>query len=187
MVMEDKSKDWIVDIPAAGSGPLHLSMQLGDDFFRAAGHADLLGGTVAATVDLIPAAGEWRVKLSCKGIVNTLCDRCQGLMTAEVADSYEAPLLPSEGGGVPPGDDSDALYYDPVTGRADLLRPLTDTLALSLGLCHIHPEGECDPAVEAALDHTLPSANTPFADALASLGQQHGADDEADALRQTDS
>ena len=185
--MEDKSKDWIVDIPAAGSGPQHASMHLGDDFFRAAGHADLLGGSVTAVVDLVPAGGEWRIMLSCSGVVNTLCDRCQGPMTAEVADSYEAPLLPSEGGEVPPGDDTDALYYDPATGRADLLRPLADTLALSLGLCHIHPAGECDPAVEAALDHTASPANTPFADAFDRLGQQSDTDHEPDPARQTDS
>lgn len=159
-------------MPAARQGAEH-DLCLGGDFFAAAGHADLLGGDILAHVSLVPAGGEWRITLRVEGQVRTRCDRCQAPMDVRVDDEYDAPLLPSPGGLVPPSDDTDAVYYDPATGIADLLRPLADTIALSLGLSHVHPQGQCDPEVEKALDHmadeTGPKANTPLRDALGAL------------------
>lgn len=168
MTAESKQRQWEVELPRKGT-PLSLQMHLGDEFFAAAEHADMQGGSVDATVELRPAADRWTLHLECRGQVQTSCDRCLGEMTVDIADSYDAPLLPSEGGLEPQDADSDAAYYDPATGIADLLRPLADTIALSLGICHTHPDGECDPEIEAALDNHDPEANTPLADALSHL------------------
>lgn len=161
-------KSWEITMPAPRQGARH-DLRLGSDFFAEAAHADLLGGDVQAHVSLVPAGDQWRIALHVQGTVRTLCDRCQGPMDVEITDDYEAPMLPSPGGLVPAGDDTDAVYYDPATGRADLLRPLADTIALSFGLCHVHPDGQCDPAIEQALDHRDLEANTPLADALGAL------------------
>lgn len=162
-------KSWKITVPASRTEAEHIQLHLGDDFFRAAEHADMLGGDVEADITLTPSGPAWRILMECRGKVRTVCDRCQGDMEMDVADEYEAPLLPSAGGEIPAGDDSDALYYDPTTGRADLLRPLADTLALSLGLTHVHEAGDCDPEIESALDRRELEANTPFAEALGSL------------------
>ena len=103
-------------MPAARQGAEH-DLRLGGDFFAAAGHADLLGGDILAHVSLVPAGGEWRITLRVEGQVRTRCDRCQAPMDVRVDDEYDAPLLPSPGGLVPPGDDTDAVYYDPATGQ----------------------------------------------------------------------
>lgn len=165
---------WELEIPTGSRTATEQTVHLGAGFFAAAAHADLPGGDVTAHITLTPAGNDWRIRLRCEGSVETLCDRCQGPMTISVDDSYEAPLLPSAGGLVPPGDDSDAVFYDPATGIADLLRPLADTIALSLGLCHYHPDGECDPEVEALLDNSPETGNTPFADKLRALTQDSG-------------
>ena len=160
---------WIITLPADAERAAHYDLHLGADFFQAAGHADLLGGDISAEVDLSAGGGHRRITLHCSGTVETLCDRCQQPMTVAVDDSYSAPMKESEGGHIPAGDDTDAVYYDGATGHADLLRPLADTIALSLGLCHYHADGECDPEVEKALYQGEHIANTPFAAALGGI------------------
>ena len=183
MALNKARTPWQIAIPAGPRKPVETVLHLGEDFFRAADHSDLRGGNVEARISLRPAGDQWRVAMHCQGTVETLCDRCMGSMTARVDDVYEAPLLPAEGGVAPAGDDSDAVFYDPATGTADLLRPLTDTIALSLDLCHTHPEGECDPAFEEALAAVQPQeANTPLFDALKALnGSEEGEVGEEDS------
>lgn len=171
----NSSHSWEIEMPADRNSASY-TVHLGGSFFEAAAHADLLSGDVQAQIRLTPAGDLWRIDLEVKGRVQTLCDRCQSPMTACVDDSYSAPLCPSPSGVVPVGDDSDAVYYDPATGVADLLRPLTDTIALSLGLRHTHEPGCCDPVVEALLDSDTSEANTPMRAALEALAAQSDED-----------
>lgn len=168
--MEKLLKPWEIEVPCAAVAPERHEIRLGESFFTAAEHADLCGGDVRAVATILPSGGSFRILLEISGEVETVCDRCQSPLLMEVSDSYEAPLLPSSGGRVPAGDDSEAVYYDPATGVADLLRPLTDTIALSMGLSHMHAEGECDPELEEALVRKTLSTNRPFREALQGLG-----------------
>ena len=149
--MESVDK-YTITLPPAGSGAQTWHLRCRSDFFALLDHPDLRDGDVDVEVSLTPSGSDWRSSIRCHGFVVTDCDRCLEPLRIDVDETYEATIIPDTERDPAFGDCEDTLYYDPATGHLPLLRPIGDTLALALPLRKTHPEGECDPAMEEAIN-----------------------------------
>ena len=144
--------------------------ELGDDFFQATGVEDFAqGGRVKAHVDLDKSEHLLVVNMHVDGHVNTTCDHCNGALEQPVkGDQRKIFKLTGETG----IDDEELVSLDVHAQSVNLSHYLFECISLHLPIRHVHPEGHCDPAADAALqqikvDH--PAGTDPRWDALKAL------------------
>lgn len=167
----DPLKDHTIAFSGLKDGEHLYRFELGDDFFAHAGDEDLEGGSLVAEVKLIKSPTLLVAELHTSGTVRVACDRCAAPMDQPVDGhqrqifqlNAEEDLDDEELVGLPPGEHS-----------INLTHYLYECVRLALPIRHVHPAGQCDPDVEAALqrlsvEHDQTHAPDPRWDALKDL------------------
>lgn len=125
----------IVDLSKLEIGTYRLDYQLDTNYFSAIEKTELLGGNVEAHAVLNLRAEDFDLKVSVKGIVQVVCDRCLDPMDLPVEAEDEMEV--EEGAKV---IDLDWLAYE--------------LIVVNLPLVHSHQPGGCNPKMDALLqDH----------------------------------
>ncbi len=125
----------------------------GKSFFERLENPDVTDGDVAVAVEVLPRGGNFECIVSCEGWIETTCDRCLDALRVDVDESYTTPIICGDS----EADDVEAVVVEEDAVKASLESVIADTIVLALPLRKVHPEGECNPAMEEAL-HRLDTA-----------------------------
>lgn len=149
-------------IPFTGlkDGQHGFRFDLGDSFFSAAGEEEFEGGAVTVNVTLDKTPSLLVAHLHAAGTVSVRCDHCNAPMDLPLnGDQRQIFQLHGD----PALDDDELVTLDPKAHSINLTHYLYECLRLALPARHVHPPGQCDPDVEAALGR-LASEHEPAPD-----------------------
>lgn len=122
---------------------------LGDAFFQATGMEEYaLGGAVNAHVALDKSEHLLVTNITVDGYVNMPCDHCNEPMRQPVKGEQRQIFKLTEETGI---EDEELVALDVHASEVNLTHYLFECISLHLPFRHVHPPGQCDPAVEAAL------------------------------------
>lgn len=147
--METK-ESYIVDLNALEQGTCVLQYGLTDTFFRREELAELLGGECSAKVEIARVGDAFSVRLSVKGKVSVVCDRCLEAVAIPM-DCAETLTVKLEAG----EDEGDIVRVNPLEGKLDLAWLLYELVVINLPTVHSHQPGECNPQMEELLQSHL--------------------------------
>lgn len=157
-------------------GIQQFSYVVDDSFFKEMESADIRRGTVAAALTVKHEGDSFDLTLAVEGDIVIGCDRCLDDMTHHAASSYHTTVKYGEAY----NDDSDELIIVPEGQRSiDLSGMIYDTIALTIPMKHVHPDGECNEAMTEKLrEHTAVPAeetetNDPRWDALRAIADNN--------------
>ncbi len=129
-------------------GQHRFDWELGQAFFDAAHEEEFDGGRVAVTVTLDKAPNLLVANLHVAGSVHTTCDHCAAPFDLLVqGDQRQIFQLHGD----PDQDDDELVTLDPRAHSINLTHYIYECLRLALPARHVHPEGQCDPEVDAVL------------------------------------
>ena len=124
-----------------------MDFHLGDEFFGQFDNDELTGGSVDVTVTSQKADGaeyDFTVCFEARGVVRTPCTRCLDDMDYAVEVDDRVKVLCTN---VHENSDDENMQEAKADGTLDLSHRVFETIALSLPSVHVHPEGECNPAM----------------------------------------
>lgn len=136
-------------------GQHRYAWQLGQAFFDAAHEEEFDGGQVAVTVTLDKAPTLLVANIHVEGSVRTICDHCAQPFDQPVA-GHQRQIFQLHGD--PADDDEELVVLDPRANSISLTHYIYECLRLALPARHVHPEGQCDPEVDALLARHAPAA-----------------------------
>lgn len=153
-------------IPFSGlkDGTHDFDFVLGDDFLRSTGVEEFLGGEMKAHVTLEKSEHLLVTNIHVDGHIDMLCDHCNAPMQQPVkGDQRQIFKLTGE----EETDDDELVSIDPQAHEINLTHYLFECISLHLPIRHVHPDGQCDPEVEGALEkvqvHHAPEADPRWA------------------------
>lgn len=129
-------------------GQHRFEWKLEQAFFDAAHEEEFEGGQVEVTVTLDKTSTLLVANIHAEGAVRTHCDHC--------AAPFDLPLSGDQRQifqlhGDPDQDDDELVTLDPKAHSINLTHYIYECLRLALPARHVHPEGQCDPEVDAVL------------------------------------
>lgn len=123
---------------------------LGDAFFQATGMEEYAGGgAVKATVMLDKSEHLLVTNIHVDGHLNTTCDHCNAPMQQQVKGDQRQIFQLSGESDV---DDEELVPLPVDAHEINVSHFLFECITLHLPIRHVHPEGQCDPEVEDALN-----------------------------------
>ncbi len=138
-----------------------------DDRFLEGFGRDILEGMECGVHVAVRHRGDWiEVSLQIAGRVKVLCDRCleEMFLPVEVTETLSV-RFDAEPEDVVEEDDNVIILREG-TPELDLSQTLYDLVCVSVPMCRVHPEGECNPEAVARLsreeDGACGGGNTPF-------------------------
>ncbi|MCB0795528.1 MAG: DUF177 domain-containing protein [Flavobacteriales bacterium] len=131
-------------------GVHRFEFELDRDFFASIADEELLNGNVAASVELDKKPGMLVADIDLSGTVCVHCDHCNAPFDLPVKGAMRQ-VYHLNGRQRYDGSEDDVIGLEPDDHRVDLEHPLFECLELALPARRIHPAGECDPEMEAAL------------------------------------
>lgn len=137
-------------IPFTGlkDGEHLFEFELGDKFFQAAHEEEVEGGSVKASVRMDKSATMLVVNMHLEGSVIVRCDHCNAPLDQHIKGS-QRQIFQLHGDGSM--DDDELVTLDERAHSINLSHYLFECLRLALPARRVHPEGACDPEVDAAL------------------------------------
>ena len=125
-----------------------FSFELGDAFFKATGMEEYeRGGEVKADVLLDKSEHLLVTNIHVDGHLNMVCDHCNAPMRQPVlGDQRQIFQLSGESD----ADDEELVFLEVDAHEVNLTHFLFECITLHLPIRHVHPEGQCDPEVDAA-------------------------------------
>ena len=136
-------------LKALPDGTQEFRYKLGPDFFREMECGDVLSADVDAEVSVSRRGDVFGLTVTVKGAIGIPCDRCLAEMRHAVDATYSVSVRLGD-----TYDDSDdqVITIPESRGVIDASRIVCDTVTLTIPLRHTHPDGECDPDMQARLD-----------------------------------
>ena len=123
--------------------------RLGQEFFQAAHEEEFRGGDVLVSVILDKSPTLLVAHIRARGTVSTTCDHCA--MPFEMPIAGEQRQVFQLHGEADP-DDDELVTLDAKAHSINLTHYIYECLRLALPARHVHPEGQCDPEVDAVLN-----------------------------------
>lgn len=140
--------DYTIAFTGLKDGQHRFEWVLGQDFFDAAQEEEFEGGKVAVVVTLDKTPTLLVTNIHAEGVVNTSCDHCAAPLELGLSGN-QRQIFQLHGESAT--DDDELVTLDPKAHSINLTHYIYECLRLSLPARHIHPEGQCDPEVDAAL------------------------------------
>lgn len=143
----------IINLDRLNFGQYQYDFVLDSEYFSQQEKSEIIGGNVAVHVALNWRSEDLDVVVSVRGKVSLTCDRCLDLIEFDVeAEEDMAPLLEEE-----------FFLEKGTTGRnLDLEWLAYELVVVNLPLVHCHPEGGCNPQMDALLqDHLCRTLEEP--------------------------
>ena len=134
----------IIELNALEIGHYNYEFKLDNSYFSTIEKTGLLGGQVTVNAQLDLRADDYDLTLTVYGKVQVTCDRCLDSMDVVVDNTEEmAPLLEN-------------------VQTLDLSWLAYEQIIVNLPLVHRHPEGGCNPEMDALLhNHLCSTAEEP--------------------------
>ncbi len=124
---------------------------LGNEFFQATGVEEYeQGGAVQAHVDLDKSEHLLVANIHVDGYINLACDHCNALMRQPVKGDQRQIFKLTEETGI---EDEELVALSVHASEVNLTHYLFECISLHLPARHVHPPGQCDPEVDAALNN----------------------------------
>ncbi len=121
--------------------------RLDDVFFKDFNSEDITGGNVEVSIDVKKsqdAKYDYIANYKVEGVLSIPCTRCLEEMDYETSlDDSVKVICCNE---IQECDDEDLLMAR-ADGTLDLSHRIFETLALNVPSIHVHPDGECNPAI----------------------------------------
>ncbi len=154
----DKLKEYKIAYRGLGEGVHSFEFDMGADFFDSFEATRGTEGLVKAKVDIVKSSLLMEVRMEMNGSVKAICDRCLEEMDLPIKGAMR--LYVKQGGkeDEDSGDD-DFILLSQDADYLDLSEPLYEMFMLNYPLRVVHPEGECNPEMERALEEYTTDEN----------------------------
>ena len=130
-------------------GSHRYQFPLGPAFFGRCGVEEFLGGEAEVDVTLEKTNHLIVALIHVEGHVDMLCDHCNAPMQQAInGDQRQIFKLTGED----ESDEDELVSLDPSTNEINLTHYIFECISLHLPIRHVHPAGQCDPAVTEALE-----------------------------------
>jgi uncharacterized metal-binding protein YceD (DUF177 family) len=130
-------QEYIADLQKLNLGSYKYEFDLDDAYFAAIEKSEILGGKVRAQVVLNIRQDGVLMSVKAKGTVQVTCDRC--------LDPMDLPVDVSE----------DNIEAEEGVKELDLAWQAYELICVNLPVVHSHPEGGCNPQMDALLQSHL--------------------------------
>ena len=144
----NKTTDILLDLSRLTPGVQTLSFHLDNAFFQGLDQDDILGGNAQAEVQVTARADSANLEIKISGSVQVTCDRCLDPMDLELEPIVENQLLKLAD---EDGEDDNAIYVSEDHPQFNLGWLLYEIIDVNLPVVHSHPEGQCNPEMQAIL------------------------------------
>jgi len=122
---------------------------LGPEFFVAAHEEEFQGGDVQVVVTLDKTPTLIVASIKANGTVSTTCDHCAEPFDMPISGN-QRQIFQMHGEADP--DDDELVVLDAKAHSINLTHYIYECLRLAIPARHVHPEGQCDPEVDAVLN-----------------------------------
>ena len=136
-----RNDDTIIRLSGLKPGRYSYSFTLGKEFFGSFENEEIRDGNVQIEAILEKTERVTTVKISLRGEVTTLCDRCLDEMTVPIEGEETLHLRFSD---TEVSDDDNVAILPEGANEIDLSQWLYEYVAVRIPLQHSHEEGECD-------------------------------------------
>ena len=137
-----RNDDTIIRLSGLKPGRYSYSFTLGKEFFGSFENEEIRDGNVQIEAILEKTERVTTVKISLRGEVTTLCDRCLDEMTVPIEGEETLHLRFSD---TEVSDDENVAILPEGANEIDLSQWLYEYVAVRIPLQHSHEEGECNP------------------------------------------
>lgn len=144
-----KTNDILLNLSTTPLGQHVQEYTLDDAFFSSLEQDEILGGQCKASVEMNVREASTTVHINITGTVKVTCDRCLDPMEVQldpIEDRVLLKLAPEA------GEDDNAIYVAESQPVFNLSWFMYELIAVSLPVVHSHPEGQCNPQMEAILN-----------------------------------
>ncbi|MBK8341268.1 MAG: DUF177 domain-containing protein [Flavobacteriales bacterium] len=145
----DALQDHTINFSGLKDGLHAFQFDLDSVFFKAAADEELEGGTARAAVQLDTTPTMLVASIRITGTVDVLCDHCNAPLAYPV-DAQLREVFHMNGRQSFDGDD-EVIGLDPDDHAINLSHSFYECIRLALPIRRVHPVGQCDPSVDAAL------------------------------------
>ncbi len=138
-------QEHIINLRKESLGEHQFAFRLDDAYFAAQEKSEVLGGDVQVAGTLHLRESSFSIDMQVSGMVRLVCDRCLDSMDYELqsaSNHLESTELDDEAGGKP-------------TETLDVAWLAYEWIIVNLPVVHCHPEGGCNPQMDALLQHHL--------------------------------
>ena len=130
-------QEHIADLQKLNPGSYEYDFELDDAYFAAIEKSEITGGKVKAQVTLKISEDDVLMSVKVSGKVQVICDRC--------LDPMDLPVEVSE----------DNIEAEEGVKELDLAWQAYELICVNLPVVHSHPEGGCNPQMDALLRNHL--------------------------------
>ena len=137
----DKLSAYKLQLKGMPIGTQQFRLVADSDFFKGMESDEIRGGNVDVAISVTKKAESYDIAIQCTGVITIGCDRCLDDMEHTVDAGYHIAVKYGESY----NDDNDELLIIPESeNQLDVASMVYDTIALTIPLMHVHPEGKCN-------------------------------------------
>ena len=136
-------------------GTQEFSYHLGDDFFRKMESVDVTSGNVDVALSVKHIGNIYELLFTLNGVIGIPCDRCLEEMEHHVDTSYAMSI--KYGDEYCEGDDQ--ITIPETDGSYNVAHIIYDTVALTIPIMHVHPDGQCNEEMCSLLEEHMAGNN----------------------------
>lgn len=142
-----------VELSSKQEGKYEQDFVCDTEFFKNMEHPEIIRSDVKVHMDMTRRGDVYDMKFTVKGGIEVPCDRCLDPLPLDVDTSYELKVKYGEDY----DDGTDNLLIIPYSDTyLNVAYILADTILLTIPLRHVHPQGQCNRAMAAALHRHTP-------------------------------
>lgn len=139
---------FIISLNGLAQGKTEFSWRVEGQFFSSFENSEILDADLQVEVEALKSGRYIGLDINIEGSVVVECDRCLSDLTLPVhtSKSFSVKFGDGESAGMSETDgEREILYLPEENTEMDLAQVIYDYSCLSLPLCRVHGEGECDP------------------------------------------
>lgn len=140
-MLVDRLREYKIAFRGLGEGKHSFEFVLDEAFFSCFEATKETKGRIDAKVEIVKSSLLMEVRLSMKGSVIALCDRCLGEVNISLEGKMNLYVKQSER---EEGNEDDYIVVLPDDDYLDLSTYLYETYMLHYPMRVVHPEGQCD-------------------------------------------
>ena len=159
---------FVIPVSGLAQGGARYDWRADGAFFGSFDHSEILGASLAVSVEVHPHGRAVDVDGTIRGSVTVQCDRCLEDLTLPLQTEFRLCVRTEEDGA---GADGREVVLLPQGERElDLSQVVYDYVNISLPMQRVHPQGECNPKAlqylgerNAKVEEGSAAAESPFA------------------------
>lgn len=143
-----KFSEFMLRLKGMPEGNHHFDYHLDKQFFEDMENADVRDADLSVKLDIYHQHGGYDLTFAVKGVITLMCDRCLDNLEWPVDTTYHVRV---EYGDSYRDESDDLLIIPEGDDTLDVAYMLHDTVALTIPIRHVHPQGQCNRKMAAAL------------------------------------